>query len=72
MLDTTSFTDVTQNDPPERHITGRWVRICQECFEQHAPGLYWPDIINWGTCRFCQQDLLVANVNPNDLNPEGA
>jgi rRNA maturation endonuclease Nob1 len=45
----------------------RWVKVCQQCFEEEFPSEYCPDLTDYDNCSNCGQEALVCSVNPRDF-----
>lgn len=46
---------------------GRWVKLCQTCWQGFWPDQYVPELNDDDDCSECGQYALVVSVNPSDI-----
>lgn len=47
--------------------SGRWVPLCQQCWQDQWPDQYCPELTGEGECVLCGQQALIVNVNPSTI-----
>lgn len=47
---------------------GRWVKVCQSCWQDLWPDQYVPELTDTACCALCEDLALVVSVNPKEIS----